>query len=585
MKLAGKPYEAHLLAVILLYLLGFAIYLNSFPVPFVFDDYPNIRDNPFIRLTSMDLGDIRAAAFESHAGRRPVANASFALNYFFGGYDVKGYHLINILIHVANGVLVYFLAFFLLRKKATGAGQTSMAAANARLAALIAAAIFIAHPVQTQAVTYIVQRMTSMATMFYLLSLLLYLLGRLRKDHTARILYWLAALASWLLALGSKEIAATLPLAIVAVEYFFFRDPEKAWPGIHLGIALFAVIASAGVVLLYLGTEPAVAIAAPYAGRDLTPGERMLTELRVVAFYLSLLAVPYPGRLNLEHGFTVSHSLIDPISTLAAALILLALIFAGLRLARRHPILSFCILWFLLTLSIESSFIGLELAFEHRLYLPMFGFALAVACMLSMVTQRHRSLATAIAGVLVIALAAGTIVRNTIWQDPAALWADAAAKNPLSYRARNNLGRVFVARGKTEQAAQQFGEAIRLKPDYAEAYNNLGTLHAQAGRFDQALAHFAKAIELSPRYAQAYNNLGVALLSQGLATDAARQLEQAVRLEPRYAKAHANLSAALARIGQDEAACSHLLTAIELDSAVPRPRAAPHDCRADTKSN
>ena len=388
-----------------------------------------------------------------------------------------------------------------------------------------------------------------------------------------------------MLALGSKEIAATLPLVVVVAEYVFFRDADKTWPGIHPAILLFALIASAGVVVLYLGTEPAATIAAQYAGRDLTPTERMLTELRVIVFYSSLLLFPYPGRLNLDHAFSVSHSLMDPISTLAAALILLALAFTGLALVRRQPILSFSILWFLITLSIESSFIGLDLVFEHRLYLPMFGFALALGYLFSMVPRRRLAPATTLAGLIVVVLALGTIVRNETWQDPAALWADAAAKNPSSYRAHNNLGRVLVARGQAEQAALQFSEAIRLKPDYAEAYNNLGTVHAQTGRLELAQVNFAKAIELNPRYAQAYNNLGVALLSEGRALDAARQLVTAIRLEPRYAKAHANLSDALARLGQVAAACRHLLTAIELDAAVPRPKGTALTCHADTKSN
>ncbi len=119
MKLPGKAYAVHLPAIIVLYVLGFAVYLNSFPVPFVFDDHPNIRDNPSIRLDSFEIEGLRAAVAESPAPRRPVANISFALNYLAGGYDVKGYHLVNVFIHVANGVLVYFLALMLLRRSRT----------------------------------------------------------------------------------------------------------------------------------------------------------------------------------------------------------------------------------------------------------------------------------------------------------------------------------------------------------------------------------------------------------------------------------------------------------------------------------
>jgi tetratricopeptide (TPR) repeat protein len=584
-KLAGRPYEVHLLAVIVLYVLGFAVYLNSFSVPFVFDDYPNIRDNPSIRLAVIDLEGLRAAGFESHASRRPVANISFALNYLAGSYDVKGYHLVNTLIHIVNGVLVYFLALILLRRNQSLTDRLSASDRRTRLVALFAAAIFITHPLQIQAVTYIVQRMTSMATMFYLVSLLFYLLGRQRKNRSGRSAYWLAALASWLLALGSKEIAATLPVVIVLIEYFLFRDPRKAWPGINYGCLLFAFAATAGVVLFYLGAEPASTITEQYVDRGFTPGERLLTELRVLVFYLSLMVFPHPGRLSLDHAFTISRSLTDPITTLVAAAILVALIFAALRLTRRHPILSFCIMWFLVTLAIESSFIGLEIVFEHRLYLPMFAFALALAYLLSLTPARHRAMMTALSGILVVTLMAVSIIRNMTWQDSAVLWADAVSKNPDSYRARNNLGRVLTDQGKGEQAARQFNEAIRIKPDYAEPHNNLGTLHARAGRFDQAREQFAAAIELNPRYAQAYNNLGMALLSQGRAREAASYLGQAVRFAPGYAKAHANLSIALERLGQPREACRHLLLAVRLDPAVPHSEMTLERCRSDSKTN
>ena len=125
MKLAGKPYEAHLLAVIVLYILGIAIYVNSLSVPFTFDDFPNIRDNPSIRLSTLDASGLRAAAFEGRSDRRPLAYISFALNYLADGYRVTWYHVVNILIHIANGVLVYFLALILLERNRIMGGRES----------------------------------------------------------------------------------------------------------------------------------------------------------------------------------------------------------------------------------------------------------------------------------------------------------------------------------------------------------------------------------------------------------------------------------------------------------------------------
>jgi hypothetical protein len=584
-KLAGKPYEAHLLAVIVLYILGIAIYVNSLSVPFTFDHYPNIRDNPSIRLSTIDANGLHAAAFEGRSDRRPLTNISFALNYLADGYRVTWYHVVNILIHIVNGVLVYFLALMLLERNRIIGGQEKSPPPRLQLVALFTAAIFIAHPLQVQAVTYIVQRMTSLATMFYLLSLLLYILGRRRSDIYARSTYWFAALLAWLLALGSKEIAATLPAVVLVVELLFYRDPRNPGPGISPGFFLFTIIASTAVVFLYLGTDPMAAIAEQYESRTFSTAERMLTELRVLVFYLSLMLFPYPGRLNLDHSFGVSYSLVDPISTLLAAMLLVALVLIAVRIARRFPVLSLGILWFFVTLSVESSFIGLELVFEHRLYLPMFGFAFGVAYLFSLAPLQNRALAAALAATLIVVLGTASIVRNATWRDPVALWTDTVTKNPASHRARNNLGRALADMGKREEAVRQFAEAIRLEPGYADPYNNLGALHAEAGRSDDARTHFERAIELNPRYHQAYNNLGVLLLRQGRTREATLNLGRAVLIAPRYAQAHANLSVALARLGIPEESCRHLSIALGLDPAVSHSETALEDCDVNSNTN
>ena len=569
MRLPSKAFEAHLLAVIVLYVLAFAVYANSLPVPFVFDDFPNIRDNPAVRMTELDLGSLWTAMVESHAQRRPVANVSFALNYFVGGYDVKGYHLVNILIHVVNGVLVYLIALTLLDRDARMRGVEPPSRQRLWLAALLAAALFIVHPVQLQAVTYIVQRMTSLATLFVLLALFLYLLGRKSRPGAARGACWAGALGAWLLALGSKEIAATLPVLVVLTEYLFYRDPARSWPGIPLLAPVLALAATAVVALLYLGADPWGVLAEQYTGREFGPRERLLTELRVVVYYLGLVTLPLPGRLGLEHAFDVSRSLVDPATTLAAAGALGAALLAALWMATRRPIVSFCILWFLISLTVESSFLGLDLAFEHRLYLPMLGPALATGYLATIAPTRHAAVTTACAVTVIAALSTVTVMRNAVWQDPFRLWADTVAKNPASHRARNNLGRALAARGELELAAREFEKAIRIKPDYAEPHNNLGALFARAGRYHEAMVHFAAALAANPRYAQAYNNVGVAQLEQGHAEQAVSMLNTAVRIAPGYAKAHANLARALAATGQMTEACRHHRLARELDPSPP----------------
>ena len=178
-----KTYEVHLLFVTGLYVLGLAVYSNSLSGPFVLDDYPNIRENPSIRMTGIDVDALYRAGFESVDTQPPLAYISFALNYYFGDYDVFAYHLVNVLLHIANGVLLYFLV--LLIGRAEGSNQTPWA-----WVAFVAGVIFLVHPIQTQAVTYIVQRITSLAAFFYLLALLLYGLGRLNPALGKRVVLW-----------------------------------------------------------------------------------------------------------------------------------------------------------------------------------------------------------------------------------------------------------------------------------------------------------------------------------------------------------------------------------------------------------
>ena len=203
-----KTYEVHLLFVTGLYVLGLAVYSNSLSGPFVLDDYPNIRENPSIRMTGIDVDALYRAGFESVDTQPPLAYISFALNYYFGDYDVFAYHLVNVLLHIANGVLLYFLV--LLIGRAEGSNQTPWA-----WVAFVAGVIFLVHPIQTQAVTYIVQRITSLAAFFYLLALLLYGLGRLNPALGKRVVLWCFAGFSGLCALATKETALSLPLAIL----------------------------------------------------------------------------------------------------------------------------------------------------------------------------------------------------------------------------------------------------------------------------------------------------------------------------------------------------------------------------------
>jgi tetratricopeptide (TPR) repeat protein len=506
-----------------------AVYANSLGVPFVFDDVPNIKHNPHIAYSRFSLEGLLSAGFENPIASRPVAYISFGLNYYLGGYDVFGYHLVNIGIHLITGLLLFLLVktTLLLSLQTTGdvcsakpAAAVSMPASGWRSldpswVSFWAVALWLVHPVQTQSVTYIVQRMNSMAAMFFVLSLLLYARGRISQKRgadgsgrsAAQPYMWFAgSLLGGLLALGSKEIAATLPFLILLYEWYFFQNLSRSWLKRYWIWVVVISIVFVLVAVIYLGGHPWDRILAGYAGRDFTPLQRVLTEFRVVVFYLSLLLWPHPSRLNLEHDFALSYSLFDPVATVFSLGVLVGLLVLGIALAPRQRVLSFCLLWFLANLVIESSVIGLELVFEHRLYLPSM-FMILAAVMLFCRYVRHRWLQAALLGLILLAGAWGTFERNRVWQDEVTLYSDCVKKSPHKARAHDGLGTALFKQGREEEAIERFNESLRLDPGFAAAHNNLGVALIRQEKFSRALYHFQEALRLWPGYDDAIDNL------------------------------------------------------------------------------
>lgn len=554
---ALKLYEVHLLFVAVLYLLGLAVYSNTLSGPFIFDDYPNIRDNPSIRMTRVDIDSLYRAGFESISARRALANITFALNYYFGDYNVFGYHLVNLLVHIANGVLVYFLVVLM--------GRTGTDPARWRWVAFFAGALFLVHPIQTQAVTYIVQRMTTLAVMFYLLSLLLYVLGRHNIVPRKRVVLWCFAGLAGICAGATKEIAVTLPLAILLWEWFFAKQTGAlGWSRYRVAVGL-AGVAVAAIMAVYLGSAPLETLSALYERRDFTMWERVMTETRVLVLYLGLVLWPTPERFNLLHEISVSYGLLAPPGTLvcAAGLGLLAGLAVWLR--RALPIVSFGLIWFFLHSMLESSVVGLELVYEHRMYLPMVGISVGFAYLFGLLLGRYRIETIALVMSLTVFLGSGAYLRNLVWQDRLTLWVDVVTKSPDSARARNNLGRALMNKGRDAKAITQFTEALFLQPDYAQAHNNLGVAYANQRRFGEAIHHFRRALELEPAYPQAQHNYGQTLLTLGRHIDAFDQLTGALRTNPRYARAHITLATVLQEVGDTRGACEHLNAAHRLD--------------------
>jgi len=570
-----------ILVVILLFsALVFLIYSHTLRYPFAFDDFIGIKNEPAIRLTKLTPGSILQAARQSHYSSRPVGCVSFAINYYFNEYNVVGYRFVNITIHILAGIFLYLVIKTTLHLLIPQSSDSSIPlcsqvtqapmfsrrkpqSLNLQHIAFFCALIWLVHPIQTQSVTYIIQRMTSMASMFYILSVLLYIRGRLAKKGPIQWSFFTGSALAGLLAIGSKQMAATLPLFLLLYEWYFFRGCSKIWIKQCAIFAAGALILLAIIVFLHLGTNPIEAILLPYEQRDFTMTQRLLSEFRVVVKYISLLVLPHPSRLNLDHHVPISTSLIHPPTTLFSIGIVLGLISFAVHAAKKRPFISFSILWFFGNLAIESSFLGLELMHEHRLYLPsMLAVPMLVTACLQQV--RRRWFAYGLLCSIIVVFSLWTYERNFVWKNDLALWKDSVAKSKVKARPHNNFGRALAERRRSEEAIAHFSQAVRINPDFWQAHDNLGLALAENNKFEEAIKHFHQALSIQPNNAQTYNNLGLSLAKTGNLKEAIKHFSQALQIEPNLAEAHNNMGLAMAQNGNFEDAIRHYSKAISI---------------------
>jgi tetratricopeptide (TPR) repeat protein len=539
----------------------FSIYSNTAQVPFIFDDARNI-DTYNTRLHDLSFNSLYNAAFGGNLKTRPLANLSFALNYYFHQKELPGYHLVNTIIHFLNVVLLYFfikitMAMPVVQKRYGPAGWVPF----------LAALLWGVNPLDTQSVTYIVQRMNSMAAMFFLVSCLAYIKGRLICQDVRKWGFYLISLLAAIFAFASKENAFILPFIIILYEGFFFRDIDAAWLKKHLYVPFVVVIAAAILLFAFYNQNPIDAITKGYEFRPFSLQERVLTEGRVIFFYLSLLIFPYPGRLNLLHDVSLSQSLFDPPTTILAILGLVALVLLAIRLAGKERLLSFCIVWFLVTMFMESSFFPLEIIFEHRMYLP----SMLVILLFVLLGRRYLPSGKVALAVIVIIIAVFSFLtyeRNKTWGNGLTFWQDCLQKSPDLGRVHNNYACYLFAKGKLPEAEKEYKVVLSLNPPgrvAGRANYNLGVILAQQGDYREAVRYYSEAVRLYPGNSAAHNNLGDMYERLGNLQASQYHLERAVSLAPNDHFAQYNLGLVYARQHKYPKAYKHFSEALRLN--------------------
>jgi tetratricopeptide (TPR) repeat protein len=515
-------------------------YSNSLFAPFTLDDTHSFVIEPKVLQFTFSPDGFAGLAKTKFGLARYLPMLSFALDLRWGGGSIIAFHITNIAIHLLAALALFFMFKSLFGLARLSRCQEECAFSNTLVTfgSVAIAGIWALNPVQTNAVTYLVQRMTSMAALFYFLAMFLYLKGRISGlqggGRFQSFSCFLGALLFWLCALLSKEISVTLPLMIILVEGLLFggqRLQRIAWR--HRIVCALLVL---GVLLVFWHRLPGFLDG--YNRRHFTFDERLLTELRIVVSYIFLLLLPLPRFLTLEHDPSLSTSLLTPPTTLGSALFILVLLVVAWRLRKKQPLISFGILWFFINLLIESTVIPLELMFEHRAYLPSAGLFLAIFLAGRELVRRfpvsgkwhyeQRQQTAILVSALVILLSflsLATYYRNVAWRDSVSLYRDCLLKAPNKPRVHGNLAKALAEVGRHRESIAESEKALALGRRGYEVYwvaaANIISSLSRSGDNQTALARAQEFIdqaqpwELNKAYALFVCNLGNIFLEEG----------------------------------------------------------------------
>lgn len=505
--------------------IGTLCYAPSLNGSFTFDDYPSIVENESIR----DLSDLRN--LWQNSTTRFVAYFTFALNFYFHELNVTGFRLVNLIIHLLSGAAVFWMVRLLF---AAPEIKGSSLAPQEKEVALAASLLFISHPVEVQAVSYVVQRLASLMTLFYILSLVFFVKARLnchagRARHT---LLYSVSFVSALMAMFTKEPAFTLPLCLIVIEFFFFspsirktaRHLERIWP-------MFLTLPVIPITYLLTRQKDIERLGLATQADTISRSDYLLTQFNVIRTYLRLIL--FPVKQSVDYDYPISHHFFEP-STFASFLLLCLVLVLAIILFRKFRLISFGIIWFFLTLMVESSVIPIEdVIFEHRLYLPSVGIILSFTCLIFTLMPHKPKALFALFTFIICMASLVTINRNVTWREQIFVWNQAVANAPNKFRAYLNRGVAYEAMNRYELAMQDYALAMQLKKSHPYPYLNRGVIFFSQGDYESAVSEFNIALGLKPDNPRAYLDRGLAYLASGKKEKAYQDFRTAAGLKPK----------------------------------------------------
>ncbi|MDB4349740.1 tetratricopeptide repeat protein [Omnitrophica bacterium] len=545
--------KAIFVAAALIILLGLAVYANSLDGEFLWDDLHLIEENVHIKdwsnISDIFTKDTRGVSGGRTFYHRPIQMLTYMVDHFLWGLNVNGYHLTNILLHIMAALCLYWLINILYSDRALS---------------LITSALFVVHPVHTEAVAYISGRTDPLAAFFILLCIISYMKHLASKGAGA----YSIMLLSYALALLSRESSLVLPLLLFLCYYSFFGINTSIL-ATEKRVAHKQLLPILAITFIYIFLRFTVLSSLlPDTSTNATLFKRTPGFFAAIIDYIRILFLPVD--LHMEYGNKL-FSIIDPKVILGVSISSLLLVYA-FKKKSSDSLVSFSICWFFMALLPVSNIypVGAYMA-EHWLYLPSIGFFLILAKSLLRLyrTERFKIVAVGLLIVLLTFYSYLTVKQNSYWREPITFYKRTLRYAPKSWKTYNNLGMVYSSMDNNRDAVRMFEKAIEVNPKNVEAYYSLGHIYYNTDRMQEAISQFKKAIEIDPEHVRAYNSLGVVHASINAREEAIRLFKKALEIGADYAPAHRNLAKAYYDKGQYNLAAKHCYKAIELGYEVP----------------
>jgi len=556
----AAPFNATSFLPFLLSVVALVAYANTFDTPFVFDSKAAILENPHVK-TLWPITEAMKAPWLGPLAGRPVAALTFALNYAISGYSTWSYHATNLIIHLLAALTLYAI----IRLTLSGPRLSARFEKHATALAFTIAAIWLVHPLQTESVTYVVQRSESLMALFYLLTLYCAIRAMHSAEPAAR--WYILSTASCALGMATKEVMATAPLLVLLYDRTFvassFRSAlRRRWP-------LYLALAATWAVLIALMLPGPRASSTGFAMQNLTAVTYAKSQFGVITHYLKLAF--WPRNLCLDYSWQVPESWNQILGPMLLIVSLLGLTFYGFV---RNRAWAYAGVWFFVILAPTSTLVPIaDLAFEHRMYLPLAGLTtlvvLAVYRLLEKFERFDAATAAPVISIIIIALTLATLDRNRDYQTEQAIWQAAVDVRPDNRRARYNLAQVLNKKAQYDRALTHLKHALELKPNDPDALTAIADNLKALGKFTQAVDYYQKAINADPNAAVAHTNLGNLYFNRNLIPEAVRYHTKAVELDPDDSDKHFNLAVALHTKADFPAAERHYRAALELNPEDP----------------